>query len=301
MNFDSSFDRDCRKYLRKNGIYNNKIWRNKVLEIKKKLRNNGVVDFEKDKEFLKITKCKPVNDNYPTSSSPSPKGVFYKGFNNDDDDDESLESLERKIAKMEEDGNIHGKEFSDLFMRYMGKKMRQEYAAYPFPPKRNVSVSKSDSYSSERGSESSSDSDSYHNLSSFEVEEDSRGKFHFKKKDKNPNNAMVLVAKYPSKKTSTRKSKSPIRVVGVRNADSVIINKNGDPILKKRARCPNGSHRNQFTGNCDPNMPKQPKQNKTKKSPPKKTTPKNSPIKTKKRCPNGTRMNKKTGKCEPKK
>jgi hypothetical protein len=120
-------------------------------------------------------------------------------------------------------------------------------------------------------------------------------KITLKKKDRNPNNAIVLVAKYPSKKTSTRKSKSPVRVVGVRNADSIIFNKNGDPILKKKARCPNGTHRNPFTGNCDPIHKN------TKKSPPKKSTPKNSPIKTKKRCPNGTRKNKKTGNCEPNK
>ena len=44
---------------------------------------------------------------------------------------------------------------------------------------------------------------------------------------------------------------------------------------KKRARCPNGTRKNEKTGQCE-----------------KKST------QTRKRCPNGSRKNKKTGKCE---
>ena len=44
---------------------------------------------------------------------------------------------------------------------------------------------------------------------------------------------------------------------------------------KKRARCPNGTRKNQKTGHCE------------KKS-----------AKTRKRCPNGSGKNKKSGKCE---
>jgi hypothetical protein len=269
---------ECNKYFCDNNLHTESNYRKHILGVKKQIQGEGIVAFEHDPRYKKVTQCRTNIDEIPN--------------------EEKCRNLNRKPSYYTSN-NTHN--FKDMY----GYDPR-----YPYDIRNDISimneVNKIFSYPY-MGPRSRSDLKNVHIFPRWTVNEFMM-KLLWTKPDKFDiidRCTKILNKKYDKDVVNTAKREANAAKQATKDAEKAAKQaaKDAEKAAKQAAKDAEKAAK-QAERESKKTQKTKPKQNKTQKTPPKEPSPLRrtaSPSpnnEQRKRCPNGTRRNKKTGDCE---